>query len=147
MTAKPLRSGDVALVVLAGHGVDWAIEADSVLNAQSAAEWTGAPPIDVAALWGARREARPDRESNAARVVVVSTKRGACAFSSARLMFRNVERSKILTLPPIVARGSGGRLIRGVVFSESEPATLVLNPDAFIEPKHVLSDSLQGTGE
>jgi hypothetical protein len=143
MTAEPLRSGDLPLVVLAGQGVDWAIEADRVLNAQFAAEWKGAPPIDVAALWGARWEA----ETNAARIVVVSTKSGACAFSSVRLTFRTVERSKILPLPHVVARGLGGRLIRGVVFNESGPATLVLNPDAFVDkPKHVLSDSLLGMG-
>jgi hypothetical protein len=138
-----MRSREVPLVVLVGQGVDWAIEAESVLNAQFAAEWKGAPPIDVAALWGARWEGG----SNAARVVVVSTKGGARAFSSVRLTFRSVDRSKILSLPRIVGHGSRGRLIRGVVFSEREPATLILDPDAFVdEPHRTLSDSLQGMG-
>jgi hypothetical protein len=142
VTAETIHGEVVPLVVLVGHGLDWAIEAQNVLNAQSAAEWSGSPPIDVAALWGARWE----RGSNATRVVVVSTQQGACAFFSARLAFRNVGRGEILPLPPFVARGSRGRLIRGVVFDESEPTTFVLNPDAFMDnPKHALSDSLQGT--
>jgi hypothetical protein len=138
MKAEPFQGGDVPLVVLVGQGVDWAIEAGSVRSAQFAAEWKGSPPIDIAALWGARWEGG----SNAARIVVVSTQSGTCAFSSGRLTFRSVDRSRILPLPHIVARGLGGRFIRGVVFSASEAATLVLNPDAFVDkPKH----SLEGT--
>lgn len=143
MKGESSHRRDVPLVVLVGRGMDWAIEAESVVNALFAGEWNGAPPIDVAALWGGRWEAG----SHEARIVVVSTRHGTCAFSSGRLAFRSVDRSSILPLPHIVARGLGGRFIRGVVFSDSESATLVLNPDAFVDkPKLVLSDSLEGTG-
>jgi hypothetical protein len=142
MTAEFLRGVDVPLVVLLGQGVDWAIEAESVLNAQFAIDWKGEPPIDVAALWGGRWEG----ELNEARILVVSTHGGTSVFSSGRLAFRSVDRRKILPIPHIVARGLGGRFIRGVVFSESDPAMLVLNPDAFVDkPKHSLSDSSEGT--
>lgn len=140
MTAE-LSSGDeVALVVLASQGVTWALEARTVLYAQLASEWTGAPPIDVAALWGGRWTVSTD----SARVVVVATKRGARAFSSVRLSFRSVEREKIVPLPLIVARGRGGRFLRGVVFSESGPATLVLDPDAFVDEPRLASNPSPG---
>jgi hypothetical protein len=143
-TAEPLRGGDVPLVVLVGQGVDWAIEAQRVLSAQFAAEWTGTPPIDMGAFWGAGSET----PSDPARIVVVATQDGPRAFSSIRLSFRSVDRDKILPLPHVVARGPVGRLIRGVVFSDSEPAMLVLDPDAFVnEPKPTPSDSLPGTRE
>jgi hypothetical protein len=117
----------MALVVLAGEGVKWAIDARNVLRAHLALEWKGAPPIDVAALWGVAWQG----ESSPSHIVLVSTRRGPRAFSSVRLAFRSVDQSKILPLPNIVAREWGGRLVRGIVFSESEPATLVLDPEAF----------------
>jgi hypothetical protein len=149
MKAEPVQGADVPLVLFVGQGVDWAIEAGSVLYAQLAAEWKGSPPIDIAALWGARWEGGSgEGGSNAARIVVVSTQSGTCAFSSGRLTFRSVDRSKILPLPHIVARGLAGRFIRGVVFSESEVATLVLNPDAFVDNRNMCFPTLwRGRGD
>jgi hypothetical protein len=140
MVVDSTRGEVVPLVVLAGRGLDWAIEARSVLNAHLAAEWKGPPPVDIAALWGVRWA---EEDSNAARVVVVVTRSGVRAFSSVRLSFRSVDRNNIFPLPHVLARGWGGKVIRGVVFSEQGPALLVLDPDAFVdEPNPVLSDSL-----
>lgn len=140
MIAEFSSGDEVPLVVLASQGVTWALEARMVLHARLASEWTGAPPIDVGALWGGLRNVSAD----SARVVVVATKSGARAFSSVHLSFRSVEREKIVPLPLIVARGRGGRFFRGVVFSESGPATLVLEPDAFVDEPRLASNPSPG---
>ena len=61
-----------AYVVVGGQSVDWAIEAEAVREIVLLAEWRGAAPFDVAALWGdgSRDEAAESR------VIVVDTQGG-----------------------------------------------------------------------
>lgn len=129
MITEPRRGAEVPLVVLVGQTVEFAIEARRVINVHLAAEWKGPPPVDLAEVWGVPWEggAAP------ARIIVAATRHGPCAFSSVRLSFRSVDDGEILPLPAIVARGWGGRLVRGVILADPQRATMVLDPDAFAD--------------
>jgi hypothetical protein len=133
MGTDTARADDVvALVILSAAELDWGIESGEVEEITDAARWTGEPPIDLAAIWGASWL----RRSNSDRVIVVSTARGRRAFVSPRLSFREVGREAIRPLPAIMTRTGATGMIKGVVFDDAHPPLVVISPEGLARERH-----------
>ncbi len=114
-----------AYVVVGGQSVDWAIEAEAVREIVLLAEWRGAAPFDVAALWGdgSRDEAAESR------VIVVDTQGGPRGIRAARIAYRSLARAHVFALPGVMARSPAAAFVTGLVFDEAHPALVILNPE------------------
>jgi len=131
MTADAVR-----LVIVEDRSLRWAVLADEVSEIVDGATWRGEPPMDVAARWSERLAGvrlPPARSVSPGHAIVVRTMRGEYAFWSPRISFAVTERSRVLTLPHLLASGRGARMVAGIVFGDSDQPLIVLSPDGLLD--------------
>ena len=131
-----MAADTVRLVVVDDRGLRWAVLADDVRGIVHAAVWRGEPPMDVVGLWraGLAGALLPVAEAPpTSRALVVRTRLGERALLSPRVSFRIMERSRVLSLPDVLAFGRGPAMVAGIVFDDSEEPLIVLNPDGFVD--------------
>jgi hypothetical protein len=125
MTTELAGPDRIPYVVFGGRSVDWAVRADLVQQIVSEADWKGAAPVDVAALWGEQLIA----EAAPSRVLVVQTAKGVRGIRAERITYRTVAGLDLSVLPRVMARTRAATFVTGIVFEDPHPTLVVLNPE------------------
>lgn len=121
------KEDGIAYLVLEGRHLDFALAAKSVTGIVREGDWTGAPPLDVASLWGfSEPHVARDR---AARLLVVDTSSGPRALRVSEVAYRSVPRASVCALPAPLSTSRAASLVDGVVFEKERRALVVINPE------------------
>ena len=118
---------ELTFLALVGPDYEVGLAAERVQRIVAELDWSGAAPIDVAALV-------PALAGRAApRVLAVERNDGGVLAlrTTAAIAVRTVEAAALLRLPRIVTRGA--RWIRGVVFAAEAAPLVVVDPEIISE--------------
>jgi hypothetical protein len=116
------------LAVDRGHA-QWGVHAKIVHNIVSRHEWTGKPPFDIADALGLAT----DDEDIERPVLLLASDGAPLAFRAfGKLSFRQLDLSQVQPIPAIVRNPEIRQIVSAVIFEESGPPLVVLDPVTLI---------------
>ena len=118
----------LSLVVVSGGALEWGVPAAVVRVIANEPEWTGSPPLDLAAALGL---GSPKGGEQYRRILVLGAHQGEVAISAAgKISLREVDADAIAPLPPLAMGGRHAKVFAGVILGEGQGPLFILNVSA-----------------
>lgn len=124
-----VRTSGTKLLAARAARPAWGVPCQAVAGVRRFSEWSGEPPLDVAALLGEPTGAAPELD---ARVVLLGMERGDLPLLTRNaLSLLHAEPDQLLALPDAFRRASPW--IDQVALVDGEPALFVLSPERLMD--------------